>query len=100
MNIIIVAKPGARPTCLNLRCWKARLRIGAAIASCAIGCAAIGFAAALFVSNPSERALSIVRSLSGEIAGQRLVVWFLFHPSPNVLRIARTLGSTSGRNGA
>jgi murein DD-endopeptidase MepM/ murein hydrolase activator NlpD len=47
------------------------LRIGAAIASCAIGCAAIGFAAALFVSNPSERALSIVRSLSGEIAGQR-----------------------------
>jgi len=71
MNIIIVAKPGARPTCLNLRSWRARLQIGAAVASCAIGCAAIGFAAALFISNPSERALQVVQALGGEIAGQR-----------------------------
>lgn len=74
MNIIIVAKPGARPTCINLRCWRARLQIGAAVACCAVGCAAIGFAAALFVSNPSERALHVVQALSGEIAGQRQTV--------------------------
>jgi murein DD-endopeptidase MepM/ murein hydrolase activator NlpD len=50
------------------------LQIGAAIASCAIGCAAIGFAAALFISNPSERALQVVQALSGEIVGQRKTV--------------------------
>ena len=71
MNIIIVAKPGARPINLNLRCWHGRTRFGAAIGSCALGCIAIGFAAALIFANPRDTALREVRNLHVQIAGQQ-----------------------------
>src|SRR5215475_7984230 len=71
MNIIIVAKPGARPINLNLRCWHGRSRALAAIGSCALGCMIIGFAAALIFANPRDTTLREVRSLYGEIAAQR-----------------------------
>jgi murein DD-endopeptidase MepM/ murein hydrolase activator NlpD len=74
MNIIIVAKPGARPISLNLHGWKGRLRLGAVIGCSAIGCAVVGFAVALLFMGPSARALEMVRSMRGEIASQRAVV--------------------------
>ena len=74
MNIIIVAKPGARPINLNLRCWHGRSRIIAAIGSCAIGCAAIGFAAALIFANPRDETLDEVRALRAQIGAQTSAV--------------------------
>src|SRR5215831_16266150 len=74
MNIIIVAKPGARPINLNLRCWHGRTRFGAAIGSCALGCIAIGFAAALIFANPRDTALREVRNLHAQIASQQGVI--------------------------
>jgi murein DD-endopeptidase MepM/ murein hydrolase activator NlpD len=74
MNIIIVAKPGARPTSLNLQYWRARLQIGAAVMACAAGCASIGFALALIVASPRDAALNEVRSLHGHIAMQQKII--------------------------
>jgi murein DD-endopeptidase MepM/ murein hydrolase activator NlpD len=74
MNIIIVARPGARPTSLNLQCWRARLQIGAAVSACAAGCAAIGFAGALIFANPRDIALREVRSLHTHIATQQKII--------------------------
>src|SRR5215468_12210651 len=71
MNIIIVAKPGARPINLNLRCWHGRSRIIAALGSCALGCAAIGFAGALIFANPRDTTLNEVRALHGQVAAQQ-----------------------------
>jgi len=71
MNIIIVAKPGARPTCLNLRCWRARTQIGAAIGACGAGFVAIGFAAALIFANPRDHALNEVRALHDRLVAQQ-----------------------------
>jgi murein DD-endopeptidase MepM/ murein hydrolase activator NlpD len=74
MNIIIVAKPGARPTSLNLQFWRARLQIGAAVMACAAGCASIGFAVALIVASPRDVALREVHSLHGHIAMQQKII--------------------------
>jgi murein DD-endopeptidase MepM/ murein hydrolase activator NlpD len=71
MNIIIVAKPGARPISFNLRCWDARAKIAAAIGSCALGCAAIGFAAALIFANPRDATLREVGAMRSSILAQR-----------------------------
>jgi len=74
MNIIIVAKPGARPTSFNLQCWRVRLQIGAAVAACAAGCAAIGFAGALAFANPRDQALRSVKVLHGQITMQQKII--------------------------
>jgi murein DD-endopeptidase MepM/ murein hydrolase activator NlpD len=74
MNIIIVAKPGARPTSINLRDWRARLQIGLAIGAYALGCAAIGFAGALVFANPSNTALADVAALRDTITAQNTTI--------------------------
>ena len=74
MNIIIVAKPGARPTSLNLQCWRARFQIGAVVAACAAACAAIGFAGALTFANPRDQALRSVKVLHGQIVMQQKII--------------------------
>ncbi len=71
MNIIIVAKPGARPINLNLRCWHGRSRVIAALGSCALGCMVIGFAAALIFADPRDAMLREVRALHDQVAAQR-----------------------------
>ena len=71
MNIIIVTNPGARPTSLNLRCWRARAKIGAVCATCALGFVTIGFAAALIFANPRDHALGEVKTLHKAIAEQQ-----------------------------
>lgn len=74
MNIIIVAKPGARPINLNLRCWHGRSRVIAALGSCALGCMVIGFAAALTFANPRDTTLREVRGLYDQVVAQRASV--------------------------
>lgn len=71
MNIIIVAKPGARPISFNLAHWRARARIGVAVSAYALGCAAIGFAAALVFANPRDTTMREISNLRGHIAAQR-----------------------------
>lgn len=71
MNIIIVAKPGARPISFHLGNWRARTQIGLAIGAYALGCAAIGFAAALVFANPRDNTLKELAALRGHIAEQR-----------------------------
>jgi murein DD-endopeptidase MepM/ murein hydrolase activator NlpD len=70
MNIIIVAKPGARPISINLADWRTRMRAGLAIAAYALGCATIGFAAALVFSSPRDSALRQVSAMRDEIVKQ------------------------------
>jgi murein DD-endopeptidase MepM/ murein hydrolase activator NlpD len=74
MKIIIVAKTGAMPTTLNLKCWRARTKIGCIIGSSALFCMAAGFAAALVLANPRDRALHDVNSMHNQIAAQKLAV--------------------------
>jgi len=74
MNIIIVARPGAKPTSINLRCWRQRAWIGAAIGACACGFVAIGFGSALIFANPRDQALREVYSLHGAIVAQQKTV--------------------------
>jgi len=71
MNIIIVSNPGARPTSLNLRCWRARIKVAAVGGACALGFVAFGFAAALIFANPRDRALSEVRTLRDAVVTQQ-----------------------------
>ncbi|HZP65300.1 MAG TPA: M23 family metallopeptidase [Rudaea sp.] len=71
MNIIIVAKPHATPTTLDLKCWRVRMKLALVSAACALLFAFAGFAAAMFFASPRDRALSDMRALHGEILAQR-----------------------------
>jgi murein DD-endopeptidase MepM/ murein hydrolase activator NlpD len=71
MNIIIVAKPGARPISFNLAGWRARAQVAVGVSAYALGCAAIGFAAALIFANPRDTMLQKMETLRGSIATQR-----------------------------
>jgi len=71
MNIIIVAKPHARPWALNLKCWRMRAKLfGLAIVSllCFGGA---GFFAALLLANPSDHALRDIIVLRAQIGTQK-----------------------------
>jgi murein DD-endopeptidase MepM/ murein hydrolase activator NlpD len=71
MNVIIVAKPHAQPTSLNLNCWRMRSKIACA-ATVFIGLVAgAGFAGALLFANPRDRSVEEVQKLRAQIAAQR-----------------------------
>jgi len=71
MNIIIVTNPGARPTSLNLRCWRARAKVAAVCGACALGFMVFGFAAALIFANPRDHTLGAVKTMHEAIAAQQ-----------------------------
>lgn len=71
MQIIIVAKPHATPATLDLRCWRARFKVGIFASAVILVCASVGFGTALLFANPSVRALSDVRSLHDEVVLQK-----------------------------
>ena len=71
MNIIIVAKPGARPISFNLGGWRARAQIAIGVGAYALGCAAIGFAAALIFANPRDTMMREVEALRSSISAQK-----------------------------
>ena len=74
MNIIIVAKPHARPWALNLKCWRMRAKLfGLAVVSllCFGGA---GFFAALLLANPSDPALRDVIALRAQIGAQKQTI--------------------------
>lgn len=71
MNVIIVAKPHATPTSLNLNCWRMRAKIAGA-ATVFVGLvASAGFAGALLFANPHDRSAEEVNKLRAQIASQR-----------------------------
>ena len=71
MNIIIVAKPNATPTTLDLNCWRARRKIGGIIAACALFCIGVGFVAAELLASSRDLALHDVAAMRATIAQQR-----------------------------
>jgi murein DD-endopeptidase MepM/ murein hydrolase activator NlpD len=71
MNIIIVAKPHARPTALNLLCWRMRAKLAGLAAICVLCFGGAGFVAALLIANPRDRALHEVQALRAELSVQR-----------------------------
>ena len=71
MNVIIVAKPYAKPTSLNLDCWRTRTKL-ACLATVFIGViAGTGFAGAVLFANPRDRSVEDVQKLRAQIAAQR-----------------------------
>jgi murein DD-endopeptidase MepM/ murein hydrolase activator NlpD len=71
MNVIIVAKPHATPTSLNLDCWRMRSKL-ACVATVFVGLVAgAGFAGALLFANPHDRSVEEVNKLRAQIASQR-----------------------------
>jgi murein DD-endopeptidase MepM/ murein hydrolase activator NlpD len=71
MKLIIVAKPHATPTCLNLNCWRVRTKL-AGIATLFVALVAgSGFAGALLFANPHDRSVQDVQKLRAQIAAER-----------------------------
>ncbi len=71
MNIIIVAKPHATPTSVNLNCWRMRTKL-ACVATVFIALVAgAGFVGALLFANPRDRSVQEVHKLRTQIAAQR-----------------------------
>ncbi len=71
MNIIIVAKPDATPTTLDLRNWRTRGRLGAIVAVFAVACMGFGFIAAKFIGSSREGALSEITSMRNKIGQEQ-----------------------------
>jgi murein DD-endopeptidase MepM/ murein hydrolase activator NlpD len=71
MNIIIVAKPHATPTSLNLNCWRVRTKLTGIAALFVALVAGSGFAGALLFANPHDRAVQDVQKLRAQIAAER-----------------------------
>lgn len=71
MNIIIVAKPHATPTTLDLKCWRVRTKLGFLISACLLLFASIGFGAALLIVSPREHTLRDVDALRAQIVAQK-----------------------------
>lgn len=71
MRIIIVAKPHATPATVDLQSWRGRFKVGLFVAAFFLVCATAGFGTALLFANPRDHALSDVRSLRDQVAGQK-----------------------------
>lgn len=71
MNIIIVARPHATPTALNLKCWRMRAKLFAAAAICVLCFGGAGFATALLLASPRQSTLSNVDALRTQIKQQK-----------------------------
>lgn len=70
MNIIIVPSRHARPTTLNLSSWRTRAKLGGLATLCMLVFAGIGFAAALWFANPSDRTLDQLQQVRAQITAQ------------------------------
>jgi murein DD-endopeptidase MepM/ murein hydrolase activator NlpD len=71
MNVIIVAKPHATPTSVNLDCWRVRTKL-ASVGFLFVGLVAgAGFAGALLFANPHDRSVADVQKLRDQIVAQR-----------------------------
>lgn len=71
MNIIIVAKPHATPRALDLKCWRMRAKLAGLAMLCILCFGGAGFAAALLLVNPQNRALHELYALQAQIHTQR-----------------------------
>ena len=71
MNIIIVARPHARPWALNLKCWRMRAKLFGLAAVCVLCFGGVGFVAALLLANPNDRAWREVYALRAQISTQK-----------------------------
>jgi len=74
MNIIIVARPHATPTALNLKCWRMRAKLFAVASLCLMVFGGAGFAAALLFASPRQSTLSDVDAMRTEIGQQKQVL--------------------------
>ncbi len=73
MNIIIVAKPHATPTSVNLDCWRMRTKLACVATVFIAFVAGAGFAGALLFANPRDRSVQEVHKL-GQIVNVDLVL--------------------------
>lgn len=71
MNVIIVAKPHATPTSLNLDCWRTRTKLACLATVFLAVVAGAGFAGAVLFANPRDRSVEDVQKLRAQIAAQR-----------------------------
>ena len=71
MNIIIVAKPHARPWALNLKCWRMRAKLFGLAAVCVSCFGGAGFVVALLLANPNDRVWREVYALRAQISTQK-----------------------------
>src|SRR5260370_601319 len=71
MNIIIVAKPYATPTTLDLKCWRVRTKLAVVVSTCLLLFASVGFGAALLIASPPHHTLREVDALRAQIAPQK-----------------------------
>ncbi|MGA9333205.1 MAG: M23 family metallopeptidase [Rudaea sp.] len=71
MNIIIVAKPHARPTTLNLDTWRVRANLAGLATIFILAFAGVGFIAALLFASPRDHTLNELRDLRTRIAAQQ-----------------------------
>jgi murein DD-endopeptidase MepM/ murein hydrolase activator NlpD len=71
MNIIIVARPHATPTALNLKCWRMRAKLFAAAAICVLCFGGAGFATALLLASPRQSTLTDVDAMRVRINQQK-----------------------------
>lgn len=74
MNIIIVAKPHATPTTLNLKCWRVRTKLALLSSVGLLLVAGLGFGAALLIASPRDHTLRDVDALRAQIATQKRTV--------------------------
>ena len=71
MHIIIVSKPHARPLAMNLQCWRTRAKLFGVAAVCVLAFAGVGFAAALLLANPSDRAMHQINVMHTQVVAQQ-----------------------------
>jgi murein DD-endopeptidase MepM/ murein hydrolase activator NlpD len=71
VNIIIVAKPHATPTTLDLQCWRVRSKLAFVLTACLLLFAGLGFGAALLLASPGDHTLRDVLALRTQIAAQK-----------------------------
>lgn len=71
MNIIIVAKPHATPTTLDLKCWRVRTKLLSVLSAGLLLFAGIGFGAAMIIVSPRDHTLRDVNALRTQIAKQK-----------------------------
>jgi murein DD-endopeptidase MepM/ murein hydrolase activator NlpD len=71
MKLIIIAKPNAAPTTLNLQCWRARSKIGSIIVAGMLLCIGLGVVGTELFANSRDRALRDVASMRATIAEQQ-----------------------------
>ena len=98
MNIIIVAKPHATPRSLDFHCWRMRAKLIGCAVLCVLCFGGAGFAAALLLANPHDRALRQLYALQAQIATQKHTIVQLESTSQrNMNALAVQLGSLQAR---